>query len=272
LYLIVEDATVNGSSAIELFGRTEIADTDGDGLNEFIDAYRRPIRWIRWPSGYQGVVRAHPDMLDPNMFDRATETYRANDDQFDRMRADPGYSNALTSKVLLPDVGTTPLVASAGPDGLFGIRFELPPHLPEYGNDRRDPSIPMPEPDLGSSSGYSVMIPQYPGYSLMKYGNRVSHSAGDVVFATDYGTILIADPWFPRPKAANITINDQPLFRFPDTQGSFNETDQDLRNDYPSTYRLGGLMKSVPEGLNGDIFKKVGADDITNYEITGAYQ
>ena len=65
LYLIIEDATFDGSSAIELFGKAEVGDTDGDGLNEILDAFGRPICWLRWPSGFAGTVFAHPDPLDP---------------------------------------------------------------------------------------------------------------------------------------------------------------------------------------------------------------
>jgi hypothetical protein len=165
---------------------------------------------------------------------------------------------------------------------LFGIRFELPPHLPEFTvppdtpdrTTRRDPSIPKPEPDLGNTNSESVLIPQYPGYSLMSYGNRVSRSTGDILFSTDYGNILIADPWFPRPIAANITPNDEQMFRFPDAQGNFDRlgTDEDLKNDYPSTYRLGGLMKSIPQAGYGNIFEYAGADDITNFESAGTFQ
>ncbi len=39
LYLIVEGTYLNGSPAIETFAANEIADTDGDGLFEFIDAW-----------------------------------------------------------------------------------------------------------------------------------------------------------------------------------------------------------------------------------------
>ncbi|MFY7893221.1 MAG: type II secretion system protein, partial [Pirellula sp.] len=66
LYLIVEDSNLNGSPAIEIFGKTEIADTDNDGLLEFIDANRQPICWVRWPTGFPDTIRFHPDLLDPS--------------------------------------------------------------------------------------------------------------------------------------------------------------------------------------------------------------
>ncbi len=47
LFLIVADSEFDGSTALEMFGQSEIADTDNDGLNEFIDAFGVPIKWIR---------------------------------------------------------------------------------------------------------------------------------------------------------------------------------------------------------------------------------
>jgi prepilin-type N-terminal cleavage/methylation domain-containing protein len=119
LYLIVEDSQLNGSSAIELFGASEVRDTDNDGLKEFVDAYGNPIGWVRWPTGFEGVARYHPDMLDPSIITTAGVSIES--DPLDRMAADPGYRTAAQK----PGPGTFPLVVSAGLDGKFGIRFQL---------------------------------------------------------------------------------------------------------------------------------------------------
>jgi len=260
LFLAVEDSTINGSPAIELFGKTEIGDTDGDGLNEFIDAFGRPLRWLRWPTGLADVNRVHPDLLDPILYDPQTRSYRGSDDAFDRMRSDPGYSKAFTQKTLSPDVGTFPLVASAGPDGRFGMRFELPPHPPSPDpQGPRDPGIVSPE---------SAVIPFYPQnfvYELQTFrsssGTKQSRSVSDVLFQTDYGIVSIPDPWYPRPRLSSIPIADH---------SSFNDQDTRLDNDTPSSYRLGGVMKSTP--IVRSPFIVTGEDDITNYSINGAYQ
>lgn len=34
----------------DAFGKSEVADTDGDGLPEFIDAWGKPLRFYRWPT------------------------------------------------------------------------------------------------------------------------------------------------------------------------------------------------------------------------------
>ncbi|MBN2476939.1 MAG: type II secretion system protein [Pirellulales bacterium] len=48
LYLIVTSAP----DAIEQFSETDLGDTDDDGLPEFLDGWRRPIRYLRWPAGF----------------------------------------------------------------------------------------------------------------------------------------------------------------------------------------------------------------------------
>ncbi len=67
LYLIISTANYGGAPALELFRPSEIADPDGDGLLEFIDAWGKPIQWIRWPAGYPSDLNryANTDALDP---------------------------------------------------------------------------------------------------------------------------------------------------------------------------------------------------------------
>lgn len=120
LYLVVEDSMLNGSPAIEIFAKSEIADTDGDNLKELVDADGQPIQWIRWPTGFGGIARYHPDLLDPYL--------NLESDPLDRMKADPGYApfaNPSSGPSYRPEAGAFPLVASPGSDGVFGLRFEL---------------------------------------------------------------------------------------------------------------------------------------------------
>ena len=182
LYLIIEDSTMNGSSAMELFGRTEVGDTDKDGFNEFLDAYRRPIQWVRWPSGFPSTLRYHPDLLDPALIDPVTKVSRFSGDSIDRMKVDPGLRPNASgdAKVLIPDIGTFPLVVSPGVDGVFGQRFELDPS-----------TIPTP----------------VNGYALS--GSR---SVRDVFFPTPYGIVSTPDPWYPRPRPP-LSNDDLSIYR-----------------------------------------------------------
>jgi prepilin-type N-terminal cleavage/methylation domain-containing protein len=116
LYLIIEDSTLNGTSAIEAFGNSEIADTDGDGLFEFVDAWGKAIRWLRCPAGINSTTRFDPDPLNP----AGTQP----SDPFDPTKADVGFDPVNAGNVLaIPGPGQRPLVVSAGVDGRFGIRF-----------------------------------------------------------------------------------------------------------------------------------------------------
>lgn len=230
LFLIVEDCTINGSSAIELFGKSEIGDTDGDGLRELLDANRRPIQWIRWPSGFPSILRYHPDLLDPSLIDPVTKVSRFTGDSFDRMRADPGFRITSDSvlKGLRPDVGTFPLVASSGTDGQFGLRFEIDP-----------------DAIANSWNGTTSMG----SYTTHRYHSSLpqSKSLSDVEFPTPYRAAfeqnfagaglessVMPDPWYPRlrPPASTIDLSAQ---------------------------RLGAI-------LNAKAFE----DDITNYDSNGA--
>ena len=165
LYLVVEDSEFDGSSAIESFGASEIGDKDGDGLNEFIDAFGQPIQWIRWPTAFEGIARYHPDLLDPGIITGSGASLKVTieTDPLDRMAADPGYGS--TPLNINPGPGTTPLVISRGRDRKFGIRFEF--------------SSPM-----ASTTSYSVINSQWtiPGYLF---------------------NARITDPWYPRNSPAD---------------------------------------------------------------------
>ena len=120
LFAIVEDATADGATALEAFGASEIGDTDGDGLKEFIDAWGNPIGWIRWPSGSPEVLFSHPDPLDPRLIQDGRLTLA--DEPYDKFASDPGWGTNFPSSPM-----GMPLVVSAGIDGVFGIRFALEP-------------------------------------------------------------------------------------------------------------------------------------------------
>ena len=179
LYLIVEGSDLNGSSAIELFGKSEIKDTDGDGLNEFIDAFGRPIRWIRWPAGFAGSSRYHPDMLDPTLVVGTPPNLRltVSSEPIDRLGTDPGWGSAQA-----PGTGLTPLVISAGVDGAFGIRFR---EVDRYG---------------------SASAPT----SVGNFDSKPSYSSAEAPWTLSaYGLTRFTDPWFPRvPSVLGIRMGE----------------------------------------------------------------
>jgi prepilin-type N-terminal cleavage/methylation domain-containing protein len=53
LYMIVMQAVAEEGDAREVFKPDDVADTDGDGFPEFIDAWKQPIKFLRWAPGFQ---------------------------------------------------------------------------------------------------------------------------------------------------------------------------------------------------------------------------
>ena len=172
LFLIIADSEFDGSSAIEMFDQSEIVDTDQDGLNEFVDAFGVPIKWSRWPTGYQIGGKNYPDMLNSGIVDQSTQSVSVDSEPYDRLKADPGWRT--TNTALRPGLFPPPLVVSAGPDGFFGLNFR---EIDRYASTVQNPRWLLPGP-----TGYSVSdlpFPELPvGIPPMPY--------------------LICDPWAPR--------------------------------------------------------------------------
>lgn len=104
LYMIIMLTTGDGE-ARTLFSEHDIGDTDGDGAPEFLDGWRRPIHFIRWPAGFGESGRSALISADA----------QADHDPFDHFRSEnppPAPSPADNRGYRL-----VPLVYSNGPDG-----------------------------------------------------------------------------------------------------------------------------------------------------------
>ncbi len=123
LYMFVMRATGDGEAA-SMFNADQIADTDGDGFNEFIDGWGKPISWLRWPTGYvsplmTGDYDKDHDPLDPYNRDVAKQNRVSN--HFPRPSS-PAYPAAVLrelSTMEARDGGAfriVPLIYSIGPD------------------------------------------------------------------------------------------------------------------------------------------------------------
>jgi prepilin-type N-terminal cleavage/methylation domain-containing protein len=96
--------------ATEQFRADEMGDVDGDRAPEFLDAWGRPILFIRWPSGYtalQGVTRT-----------LLTGNADTDHDPFDAMKVFPA------------EYRLVPLIFSGGPDG--GVVDPADPNTPDW--------------------------------------------------------------------------------------------------------------------------------------------
>ncbi|MCS7238904.1 MAG: type II secretion system GspH family protein [Thermoguttaceae bacterium] len=119
LYMIL---TVGPQSARDQFADYEIADTDQDGLPEFVDGWGRPIRFLRWAPG---IVDSdiQPRVVDANgAFDpiAAVEAVKNDYDPFDSRKVD--YSVDTAGPNFPPrSWRLMPFVYSAGADGVYDI-------------------------------------------------------------------------------------------------------------------------------------------------------
>ena len=52
LYMIVMEAVAREGDTRDVFRADDVADTDGDGFPEFVDAWGTPIRYLRWAPGF----------------------------------------------------------------------------------------------------------------------------------------------------------------------------------------------------------------------------
>jgi hypothetical protein len=117
-----------GSTDSGMFGEQlpnqDIGDVDGDGLPEFQDAWRvasssftpkgnanSPIDFIRWAPGY--ISELQPDPSVPNVSQFSLKYH----DYFDPLKLDIPSGPGDTPRGLQ----LTPLIYSAGPDGIWGI-------------------------------------------------------------------------------------------------------------------------------------------------------
>ena len=161
LYLIMASLSDGDRNGLDFFKPTEIGDLDNDNMPEVLDAWRRPIDFIRWPAGYLSnpvqawaapsnsgppascirgpVVPVSTEQFAPyysSFAPMSAEPPRA-PDRHDPLRADPRWHDISD-----PSAGTTddpelarindtyelrPLVYSGGPDRFKNIDSDANP-------------------------------------------------------------------------------------------------------------------------------------------------
>ena len=108
LYMIVSFIADDDLDRINLFSEGEVGDEDGDGKNEFHDAWGNPIRFLRGPMGF-----VDPNPSDPawgHLSDLQTADSAGSPDPFDPRGVDTRGTWAIY-----------PLIYSAGPDQTYDI-------------------------------------------------------------------------------------------------------------------------------------------------------
>ena len=104
LYLIVSLNAKPGLRGQSVLSENEIADVDGDGMFEIVDAWGTPIRFARWAPGFDSPLhdRSIPDPFDPHLADPDWHDNDPSNDPF----------------------ALYPLIISAGPDREWSISFD----------------------------------------------------------------------------------------------------------------------------------------------------
>ena len=183
LYMIVASIRDITSNGLDFVREGEIGDLDGDGMPEILDAWGKPIVFIRWPAGFI----AHPgqdfaygttddipsySVIQPFMPDANYQYVESEDrDPFDPLRVDNRESVAIPDPP--NDVNGTgkyyfnyklyPLVCSGGPDEVWDIvRFDfIPPNVstvePFDYYRSVDPSSPPPNYQGWRNDPYSIL-------------------------------------------------------------------------------------------------------------------
>ena len=137
LFLIIQNLN---PEALEAFHGSEVADTDGDGLMEFVDAWGKPIQFLRWAPAFPGgggggglqqdmlkLAGYVPEISGEANADWWRSSYRTGNPSELRQ----AMQEARNSPVGAPDpfdgrqnaIGwfLYPLIYSAGPDGKYDI-------------------------------------------------------------------------------------------------------------------------------------------------------
>jgi hypothetical protein len=119
-----------------LFSEDEVGDVDGDGMNEFVDAWGSPIYFLRWPCGFVDDASSDPSW--GHLSDLQQNDPAGSPDPFDPQGVD---TNAANNYAIFP------LIYSKGPDKQSGIDPAGPPLDPP------DPYAPNAgQPSAGTES------------------------------------------------------------------------------------------------------------------------
>lgn len=168
LYHVVASSSNNGIGGLEAFRASEIADTDLDGYPEFVDAWDRPIKWIRWPAGADWSEIVAGAAADARVLENR------GGDAMDATKSDWRFLNDSSGVTGDNPFTLQPMVLSAGPDGAFDIVFDVTdvdaaaaPIV--YATQR--PTFPIPGPYLHGSLGNYFYPDPYRAYTVA--GNNV---------------------------------------------------------------------------------------------------
>jgi hypothetical protein len=100
---------------MEQFSQNDIGDVDNDGASEFLDGWKRPIRFLRWAPGFVPSLGAVTPL-------QTDDPSTAQPDPFDPRRV-------FATSGTYPTYAIYPLIYSAGADGIYDILSDFDPAL-----------------------------------------------------------------------------------------------------------------------------------------------
>jgi hypothetical protein len=151
LYMIIASIRDLDSNGLDFLHEGEIGDLDGDGMPEILDAWGRPIAFIRWPAGFiahpgpnfvwgdQDDIPSYTD-LQSFTVDTTDHVVPENRDPFDPLQLDKRAGVAIPAAASVPgadgkyffNFAMYPLVCSSGPDQALDIvRYDFDPATPD---------------------------------------------------------------------------------------------------------------------------------------------
>jgi prepilin-type N-terminal cleavage/methylation domain-containing protein len=168
LYLIMTTGFGDENSDGQTWHTRDVADTDNDGMPEFIDGWGTPIEWIRWPAGFVSELQPvnpltgqHDPMANPDPFDPRG---------VDRVAYDPGQPQLTPRGYAL-----FPLIMSAGRDG-------------SGRNDARGSFGVWFFPTTVASSTLSLADPYF--YHIESAGSQSALTSSSGTPAYQFGTVI----------------------------------------------------------------------------------
>ncbi|MDZ4780882.1 MAG: type II secretion system protein [Planctomycetia bacterium] len=172
LYMIVSMGS-DDAMAGQRINPSDIADTDQDGMPEFVDGWRRPIRFLRWAPGFLPGPpynwQSDPQDLPPGLSgtgdDALTDLHTGNwvedHDPFDPLKLDSPGSSVLPA-AMANDVWRgyrmMPLIYSAGSDGKQDITRATTPDVFDYSTTAPLPNDPYAKADGSSGKPLDRMM------------------------------------------------------------------------------------------------------------------
>lgn len=123
LYLIVSVGMNADDRAV--FKDREVADTDNDGMPEFIDGWGEPIEFIRWAPGFSSEYQSGDPNADHDVFDplRVEDSSASTSKPAQYWNSGSGAYATTSPAPSVWGYALTPLIVSAGPDKQYGLYF-----------------------------------------------------------------------------------------------------------------------------------------------------